>query len=73
MPKNHHGPKGGMPLCKVHQVKCTDHVSCSNVKKGHLISSEEWTWLKNLSSTEKNMPRHNGHLIEKKLSKMAMP
>ena len=33
----------GMPLCKVHHMKCANHVSCSNVKKGHLISSEEWT------------------------------
>ena len=41
-------------------------------KKRHLISSKEWTWLKNPSSTKKSMPRHNGHPI-KKLSKMVMP
>ena len=41
-------------------------------EKGHLISSQEGTWLKNPSSTEKSMPRHNGHPIIK-LSEMAMP
>ena len=73
MPKKPSSIERGMPLCKVHQTKCVNHVSCSNVEKGHLISSEELTWLKNPSSTEKSMPQHNGHPIEKKSLRWLCP
>ena len=58
--KNHHRLRN-MPLCKVHQMKYTNHVSCSNVK-GCLISFEGWPLLKNPLSNERSIPWHNGHL-----------
>ena len=33
MPQKPSSTERGMPLCKVYQMKYTNHVSCSNVKK----------------------------------------
>ena len=53
--KNHHQLRN-MPLCKVHQMKYTNHVSCSNVKRTFdllrgmtmtqksIIDWEEYAW-----------------------------
>ena len=36
IPKKPSSTERGMPLCKVHQMKCANHVSCSNVKKNDI-------------------------------------
>ena len=74
MPQKLSSTERGMPLSKVHQMKSTNHVSCSNVKKKMASDIlQEMAMTINPSSTERSMPRHNGHLKNKPLTKKGVP